>query len=321
MNPSSTPQGSQSPFFGFWLRNWPWFLGALVFLALLVAVPQWQTAGVNLPAAEKIALQTQIRDTLAKLLWSGITLFGVFTVWRHMSQLTAVVEFSAQTLAHAQKTAYFASQSAATDRYSRAMGLLGDPKMEVCLGGIYSLERLARESDKDHSPIMEVLAAYVRERSGWEEGEPVPPRAAPDIQAIATVLGRRHTAYDAPHQRLDLHGVNLARVYLPWAELKGAFLYETNLEGAMLQNANLRDSWLWKAHLKDASLDGAHLEGADLTGVAGLTRDQLLSAHLDKRTKLPEHLRDIRGNLDTPDPTEADMDSMSLPTLVTADAK
>ena len=37
--------------------------------------------------------------------------------------------------------------------------------MAIRLGGIYALERIARDSEKDHGPIMEVLTAYVREKA------------------------------------------------------------------------------------------------------------------------------------------------------------
>jgi len=43
-----------------------------------------------------------------------------------------------------------------------ATDLRGNPKLEVRLGGIYSLERIANESEKDHFAIMEVLGSYVR---------------------------------------------------------------------------------------------------------------------------------------------------------------
>src|SRR5215211_8816625 len=108
-----------------------------------------------------------------------------------------------------------------TERFTRAIDQLGktDDKgnklFEIRLGGIYALERIARESEEDHWPIMEVLTAYVRQHAPWppeedQQGEdvtidkkseedsreatettevPAPP--APDIQAIMTVLRRR----------------------------------------------------------------------------------------------------------------------------------
>jgi len=38
-------------------------------------------------------------------------------------------------------------------------------QLELRLGGIYALERIAQESEKDYWPIMEVLTTYVREHA------------------------------------------------------------------------------------------------------------------------------------------------------------
>src|SRR5215211_5326823 len=60
-----------------------------------------------------------------------------------------------------------------TDRFTRAIDQLGktDDKgnklFEIRVGGIYALERIARESEEDHGPIMEVLTAYVRQHAPW----------------------------------------------------------------------------------------------------------------------------------------------------------
>jgi hypothetical protein len=170
------------------------------------------------------------------------------------------------------------------------MELLGDEKLEVRLGGIYALERIARDSPADQSAVTEVLATYVREHAPWREGQNLPPRIRADVQAILTVLGRRSWA-EREEQPLDLHESALATAYLPFAKLQKAFLYEANLRGAMLYKANLRGAWMWKAHLHNAILEGAYLEGADLTAAEGLTWEQLNLAHIDKSTKLPDYLR------------------------------
>jgi hypothetical protein len=268
-----------------------WIIGGWAFLLLLYVVPRALTAHIEMSPAARLGLETQIRDSWAKVLWAGLTLLGATLIWRYLQQLAVVVENSSKTLAAAERTAFFAAQAGETERYARAMGLLGDEKIEVRLGGIYALERLARESARDHGPIMEVLSAYVREHAAWGEGETVPARPGADLQAILTVVGRRHTPFDPSEGHIDLHGTALARAYLPWAQLERAFLYEANLDGALLQNANLRGAWLWKASMVGTVLEGAHLEGADLTAVAGLTVAQLRSAHYDATTKLPDHLR------------------------------
>lgn len=262
-----------------------------MFFLLLIFGPRSLTADLNLSPTARLTLETQIRDTGAKFLWAGLSLLGAALVWRYLQNLALVVENSSKTLAAAERTAFFAAQASETERFARAMALLGDEKMEVRLGGIYALERLARESARDHGPITEVLAAYVRQHSEWREGEPIPARLRAELQAILTVIGRRHAPFDPPESRIDLHGTALARAYWPWANLAGAHLYETNLDGALLQNADLRGAWLWKSSFVGAVLEGAHLEGADLRGAAGLTAEQLSGAHLDTSTKLPDHLR------------------------------
>ena len=52
-----------------------------------------------------------------------------------------------------------------TDRYTKAIEQLGSDKLDVRIGGIYALERVARDSAKDHPTIMEVLTAFIREHS------------------------------------------------------------------------------------------------------------------------------------------------------------
>ena len=69
-------------------------------------------------------------------------------------------------------TAYFswrnikaAEDKQITERFSRAVEQLGSDKIEVRLGGIYSLERIAMDSTKDHWTIMEILTSFVQEQS------------------------------------------------------------------------------------------------------------------------------------------------------------
>ena len=40
-----------------------------------------------------------------------------------------------------------------------------EPNLEVRLGAIYALERIAQDSERDHIPIMETLCAYIRENA------------------------------------------------------------------------------------------------------------------------------------------------------------
>jgi hypothetical protein len=59
-----------------------------------------------------------------------------------------------------------------TERFTRAIDRLDGGALDVRLGGIYALERIARESSDDHGPIMEVLTAFVREHVRGRHASP-----------------------------------------------------------------------------------------------------------------------------------------------------
>ena len=124
--------------------------------------------------------------------------------------------------------------------------------MDVRLGGIYALERIAKDSPRDYGPIMEVLTAFVREQAPWPPANgvlsPKPPgtqspapKPPADIQAVLTVLGRRVIPQDWNGPRLDLS--------------------RTDLRGADLRGGHLEGPYLVSAHLEEGHLGDAHLGG------------------------------------------------------------
>ncbi len=122
------------------------------------------------------------------------------------------------------------------------LGETGPEKLAIRLGGIYALERIARDSERDHWPIMEILTAYVREHAPWKaEGQHSQPKLAPEIQAILTVLGRRTRSYGKGEDwPLDLSFTDLRRAALTDAHLERAVLWGTHLEDAVLSFLPLR---------------------------------------------------------------------------------
>ena len=65
-------------------------------------------------------------------------------------------------------------QGQVTDRYTKAIEQLGSDKLDVRIGGIYALERIARDSARDHPTVMEVLTAFIREHSHEQWPPPDP---------------------------------------------------------------------------------------------------------------------------------------------------
>ena len=199
-----------------------------------------------------------------------------------------------------------------TDRFTKAVEQLGSTKEEVVIGGIYSLERIAKDSPKDQWTIMEVLTAFVRNNS------PIPPeihellpvekqsqvfeKLEPiniPVQAALTVIGRRNPGRDYTIEevqdsrpkikRLNLSNSNLRGADLRYARLKGANLNgadlmfadlsDTDLSSANLSNANLSGVNLSDTHFNNANLSSVELFGADLSS-ADLSSANLSSANL-----------------------------------------
>lgn len=72
-----------------------------------------------------------------------------------------------------------------TELFNRAVGQLGDEKLEVRLGAIYTLRAICEDRGYEAytAPISETLSAFVRERGASGEGE-IPT----DVRAIAELL-------------------------------------------------------------------------------------------------------------------------------------
>jgi uncharacterized protein YjbI with pentapeptide repeats len=190
-----------------------------------------------------------------------------------------------------RRTNEITEQGQVTDRFTKAIDQLGSDKdrLDVRIGGIYALERIARDSPRDHPAVIEVLSAYIREHSREEwlvprsEEDPTLQRATrPDIQAAITVIGRREATndrYPVNLQEAELYGADLRDAYLARANLFGAKLEQASLASANLYQANLGLAKLDAAVLSGADLKGAFLIGADL-GSADLTNADLSLANL-----------------------------------------
>jgi uncharacterized protein YjbI with pentapeptide repeats len=152
------------------------------------------------------------------------------------------------------------------------------PNIEVRIGAILSLERIAQDSTnhdngRDHVRVMEILCAYVRENSRALSLEPkadsVPfktPRL--DLQTAMMVIKRRskdQLAIEAAgHYRLDLRSVDFDGMDLSRGDLSAAILWNSRFEGTQFEDTNLSGArfdgslinfvWWRRANLTGASL-------------------------------------------------------------------
>jgi len=244
-----------------------------VALVLLWKLPEWQVGGWKafLTPKELVDLENQARETLALVLLGGTVILGLSLIWHRMSASERLASKALDTVREGQFT----------ERFTRAIQQFGSEKLEIRLGGIYALERIAKESERDHWPIMEVLCAYVRERAACQESHTAPARVATDVQAILTILGRRRREHETEeYQRLNLSRTDLRGADLQKAHLERAALVETRLEGSDLGGACLENADLREAHLNEADLVQASLKGADLRE-AHLEGAYVVEAHLE----------------------------------------
>jgi hypothetical protein len=244
-------------------------VGGCLLVLVLIGLPKWQAARPDLTTKERFEVENDARKTLAEIAAGAALLVGLYFTWSSLE-----VNREGQV----------------TERFTKAIEQLGavnaqgERQLEIRLGGIYALERIARDSARDHWPIMEVLTVYVRERAAWPPKDTLPgqdhqsgaetpsarnrspsPKPAADIQAILTVVGRRtRVSRERVDQRLDLAHTDLRGADLEGAHLERAFLRGAHLEGASLHFAYLEGADLEGAHLERATLQSTNLEGADL---------------------------------------------------------
>jgi uncharacterized protein YjbI with pentapeptide repeats len=245
------------------------------------------------------ALQTAREAVRTQLLTLGAGVFAagalVYTARNFsLSRGTlAVTQRSVELTEEGQRLTFeFTQEGQVTDRYTKAVEQLGSDKLEVCIGGIYALERIARDSARDHPTVMEVLAAFIRERSKeqWPlpelAGDALPARSTrPDVQTAITVIGRRDCSHDRPrHGSIVLGGATLPGADLTGADLSGSDLTGINLGPVMSTRipANLSGANLSGANLSGAYLVGATIGPAKLPGKDGLTPANLSGADLSR---------------------------------------
>jgi Pentapeptide repeats (8 copies) len=255
-----------------------------------------------LQAARAVA-RTQLLTLGAGVFAAGVLIFTA----RNFTLTRRTVELQRQTFE-------LTEEGQVTDRYTKAIEELGSDKLDVRIGGIYALERIARDSARDHPTVMDVLAAFVREhsREQWPLPEPGTDardaaRDQPTVVGVLAAFVREKLREERPppapgravrdrttrpdvqaaitvigrrNARHDRGLIDLRRAVLPGADLPDACLTHAVLVEADLSGAGLIGADLSEASLVAANFTGAYLTGAHLTGASVVAAD-FAGAHLD----------------------------------------
>ncbi|UJV42636.1 pentapeptide repeat-containing protein [Streptomyces sp. AMCC400023] len=276
-------------------------VGAVLVL-LPGAIVDHDLAGASVDARDRLKAVSDVRTTLLQAVGGLVVLFGAYATWRQLRV--------SQDGLRATQEGYV------TDRFSRAVDQLGSDKVDVRIGGLHALWRIAEHSARDREAILSILAAYLRTHLPW------PPPTGPDDPAalVAPAVTSAETPINdvaplevrAADAQVALTGLgvlllhpreqswlNLSVTDLRRADCDGLWLTEVNLDRSCMEAAGL-----YHANLTQASLVSTNLRHADLT-TAVLRRTRLALADLRGARLVATDLRDA-------DFTEADLREANL---------
>ncbi|MBI4687918.1 MAG: pentapeptide repeat-containing protein [Nitrospirae bacterium] len=229
----------------------------------LVPVLQVNVDYPNASREEKMQFQNDYRESLSKSLEAAGGLAFIITAY------FAWLNFKV------------AEDKQITDRFSKAVEQLRNDENIYCrLGGIYSLERIAKDSENDYYQTIKILAAYIRtkkpltldiqaNKSIVENSSLLPI----DIEEVLIILLQRRSIereekLDPGNKvKLDLSKTNLHGIEFGGAKLQRAELTGTNFKQAFLCYSNFSLAHLSKTNLSNAKLQGSSFECALLDEV------------------------------------------------------
>lgn len=262
-----------------------------VFVVLPGVVVDHDLAGASVAAQDRLKAVNDVRTTLLQVVGGLVVLFGAYATWRQLRV--------SQDSLHATQEGYV------TDRFSRAVDQLGSDKLDVRIGGLHALWRIAEQSARDREAIISIQAAYLRTHLPWPPAGPESPAADVPINAIAPLETRAAdaqvalTALGVLCQHREQSWVNLSITDLRRADCDGLWFPEVNFDRACMEAAGL-----YHANLTQASLVSVNLRHADLT-TAILRRARCIRADLRGAKLVATDLRDA-------DFTETDLREANL---------
>jgi Pentapeptide repeats (8 copies) len=270
---------------------WALVLGSFILAILAIwLLPLWLTQNPSLvTASERHKAAADARTGLVAFLAVLGAIGGLYYTSRTFrlsrDAQIAARQYADETTRLSVETLRLSERGQITDRYSKAVEMLGDPSHEVCIGGIYALGHIMRDSPAYERAIVAVLSAFIRRKAkrrddhavpwGVDEAERDEVKPSFPIQAALNVFVESRPSETPPDLRdSDLRGARLRSAQLRGAIFRRTYLYKAKLFGANLGGASLAEADLTEADLTYAILEDADLEGARLA-VGALTQEQL----------------------------------------------
>lgn len=139
------------------------------------------------------------------------------------------------------------------ESFAKAVEQLGHSDVSVKLGAIHALALLAKQSNRDHWPIMSILASHIRGAS--DQAFPgTKAKRHLEIQLCIRILGSRNIENDPNGEVLDLRDSDLREVEF----------INLNFSSARFGSANFTKAKLEKSNFSHCEFSGSYIEGASI---------------------------------------------------------
>ena len=132
-----------------------------------------------------IQLSEIIRNLSSLLLLVGGGI-GLYLAWLRVTAANQQADASLRQADAALRQAELTRREHVAELFNRAVGQLGDPKLEVRFGAILTLRQIGQDFPDVTSRVFELLNAYLRENPR-DYGDADPPI---DIQEIMSIIRR-----------------------------------------------------------------------------------------------------------------------------------
>ena len=210
---------------------------AILGILLVIILPYHLIQVTGLTPEQRIQEINQTRSTLVQLIAGVGVLLGLY--------------FTLQSVQVSRATLLSTVENQLSERYAKSLELVKSSNtLEVRLGGILALERIAITSPSDRDTILSFFATLLRFASSpGSQGE----RSQMEVEAILSALSRI-MATTSSERVINLRAVHITKVNVEGVSIASADLSDAVIEDSKIMHANLCKARLPTATLRDVDL-------------------------------------------------------------------
>jgi TolA-binding protein len=163
-------------------------IGLVLVLSVVFLVPVLIVSPAAIQdTAARLKLQNDVRATMLQALGGMLFLTTAYFAWHQLQvsrrQLESRVDELRETTEHNNRQLQVAVEQQMTERFAKAIDQLGSDVLQVRLGALHSLGRLAVNSPTDREAIAALLEAYIADKAPWQSSRD---KSADPINQVGT---------------------------------------------------------------------------------------------------------------------------------------